>query len=554
MLLREFENKIVEAASKVAGIDIDGAELLPTDPAFGDLATNIALKLAGRAKRSPLELAKDICGELQVSGLFDEVSVAGPGFINLRLKTNTLFNLSRETLEKSLSGRKVVAEYGDPNPFKILHAGHLYTGIIGDAVSNLYEAAGAEVHRVNFGGDIGLHVAKCIWAMIKDSGSETEEKFNSLPDKEKMPWISACYIKGNEAYEAGGKEQAEIKALNARLYKVVGGEDPDSGLAKLYWSSRDYSYKYFEQFYARVGISFEKFYPESTVSDLGLMTVKKNTPSVYKESEGAVIFEGSKYGLFDNVFINGQGLPTYAAKDVGLIFSKYSDYRFDMSLVITGNDQKDYMSVVLKSVEQYAPELVNNTVHMTHGIVKLQGGVKMSSRLGNFLKADDVIDSVRTALSKNGREENPAVVNAAIKYAFLKQGIGGDIVLDVEESISISGNSGPYLQYSYARANKILEQARPGEENVEELDQFERDLLVKCADYNRVLGEAIQQLKPVDICTYAHNLCQSFNRFYENCKVIGDPRQTVRLQIIAEFLSKLQSSFDLLGIESLKQM
>src|SRR5690606_20622452 len=148
----------------------------------------------------------------------------------------------------------------------------------------------------------------------------------------------------------------------------------DSDLAKIYWQTRSWSYDYFNQFYERISVSFEKYYPESETVELGLKTVQENTGKVYEKSDGAIVFKGEPYGLHTRVFINKEGLPTYEAKDVGLIMLKYKDYKFDKSIVMTGNEQAEYMKVVLKSIEQYEPELVKATSHITHGLVKLAGG------------------------------------------------------------------------------------------------------------------------------------------------------------------------------------
>src|SRR5690606_3956382 len=146
---------------------------------------------------------------------------------------------------------------------------------------------------------------------------------------------------------------------------------------------------------------FEKYYPESVVADPGLEIVKAHIQKgMFEESDGAVIFRGEPHGLHTRVFINKEGLPTYEAKDVGLIFAKQKEYDFDKSVVITGNEQEQYMAVVLKAIEQFAPELVAATSHLTHGIVKMKGGVKMSSRKGNILRAVDVLEAAKTAQQK----------------------------------------------------------------------------------------------------------------------------------------------------------
>ena len=241
------------------------------------------------------------------------------------------------------------------------------------------------------------------------------------------------------------------------IFEIVEKDKQTGVLAKLYWRGRELSYKYFEQFYDSIGVKFDKYYPESTVAGRGLAEVKKGlAEGVYERSDGAVVYKGEKYGLHTRVFINKAGLPTYEAKDVGLIFTKWEDYRFDKSVVITGNDIVDYMKIVLRSVGEMNAELVKRTIHLTHGQVKLAGGVKMSSRKGNFLKAVEVMEMVGKELAREYGSKDRRVLLSAVKYAFLKYKIGGDIIFDLKESVKMTGNSGPYLLYSVVRAKKIM--------------------------------------------------------------------------------------------------
>lgn len=270
---------------------------------------------------------------------------------------------------------------------------------------------------------------------------------------------------------------------------------------------------------------------------------------VFKESDGAVVFEGEPHGLHTRVFINSQGLPTYEAKDVGLSMKKWQDYHFDESVIITGNDITEYMKVVLKAIEQFAPELAQKTVHLTHGNVKLAGGVKMSSRKGNFLRAVDVLDMVAEASKEISGKQQEATVLGATKYALLKQRLGADIIFDPHESVSIEGNSGPYLQYAHARARSILKKSEtePGE-LTEDLEAGERSLVRKLGEYSEVIDNAVAELLPHHICTYLYELSQAFNSFYEHNRVIGNDREAQRLQLVQAYADTLKDGLTLLGI------
>jgi len=547
---------VKEACQELFGVEIT-PELTRPEEKFGDYASNIALQLANQVGKNPREIAETLADKLQGREGIAKVEVAGPGFLNFTVTNQTLIKSLAQPLAKSLEGKVVVAEYSDPNPFKVLHAGHLYTSVVGDAIANLLETAGATVHRVNFGGDVGLHVGKTMWAIIGELGGENPEKLDKIPAEDRAQWMADAYVKGTNAFEddEGAKEQ--IIAYNKQVYALHQEQDHDSPFARIYWTCRDWSYDYFNAFYERIGTKFEKYYPESEVADLGLKTVKEQLEKgVFQHSDGAIIFDGEKYGLHTRVFINSEGIPTYEAKDVGLIMTKWQDYHFDKSVVITGNEQEQYMAVVLKAIEQFAPELTQATSHLTHGIVKLTGGVKMSSRKGNILRAVDVIDAAKEANKAATGNDDEQSALAAVKYSFLKQRMGGDIIYDPEESVSILGNSGPYLQYAHARARSIL--SKSGKEVPEtldsELEPAERSLVRKISEYSETVEQATLELMPHHICTYLYELAQTFNRFYEGNRVIDDPREEQRLWMVQAYADTLQSGLQLLNIPAPESM
>jgi arginyl-tRNA synthetase len=536
-------------------------ELTRPDEQFGDYATNVAMQLAGRLRRNPREVAEEVVSTLKekLEGQVSDVTIAGPGFINIKLSDSSLGALASAApaaKPDTYKGQVVVTEYSDPNPFKILHAGHLYTSVVGYAIGSLLEAAGGEIHRVNFGGDVGLHVGKTMWAMLKDLDGEHPEKLAEIPVDERSVWMAKCYVAGTNAYDEDEAAKAEIVELNKKVYQLHESGDREEPFAQIYWACREWSYEAFDAFYGRIGTPFEKYYPESICAPIGIQTVREHIkPGIYEESDGAIVFKGEPYGLHTRVFINSQGIPTYEAKDVGLIMLKEQDYKFDRSVVITDNGQEQYMAVVLKSIEQFAPELVKATTHLTHGVLKMKGGVKMSSRKGNILRAGDVLDAAADANKQaTGREDEQAVLGA-VKYAFLKQRIGPDIIYDPEESVSMEGNSGPYLQYAHARARSILSKSssQPTEQ-VTDLEVGERSLARKISEYPEVVQKAVDELMPHHVCTYLYELAQTFNRFYEHNRVIGEDREGVRIKLVGLYADVLKDGLTMLGIAAPERM
>lgn len=570
--------------------------------AHADFTSNVAMQLAGKIGQNPRVIGEQLVEVLRDKGV--EVELAGPGFLNFRLSDAGLVKTLVESVKDfdgyygyaKYAGKKVVTEFSDPNPFKVLHVGHLYTSIVGDAISNLIEVAGGKVHRVNFGGDVGLHVAKTMWAIKQRMGgkfSVSKLPTGALPLR--MNWMAECYVEGTKAYDDDEKAIAEIVEINKAIYKVSTSGDKKSPIAKVYWKCRTWSYESFNVFYEHIGVKFEKYYPESTVAELGLKTVKAHVPKVYQESEGAIVFRGEPYGLHTRVFVNAQGLPTYEAKDVGLLMQKWEDYRFDESVVITGADITEYMKVVLKSVEQFEPKLVERTRHIVHGNVILPGAVKMSSRKGNFLRAAEVLDMVsaeeKRAFGKEAVERMQkrrlaflkamlsrmlelsflkgkrvqkgkfdlswAIVSGAAKYAFLKSKIEpGNIIFDIKESVNLHGNSGPYLQYSLARAKSILRKVEPSDKKIDdvELDEYERDLLLFLLEWKDVLVRSVDELAPHRVCTYLYELAQKFSRFYEHDRVAGDEKEQLRKQLVQGYVGVMEAGLKILGVPSVERV
>ena len=534
--------------------DVVGAPVSVTrpEPQFGDFATNVAMQLAGQQGRPPREIAEDIANKLRQQPEITEVTVAGPGFINIHLSDTALIQALQAQPAQTLAGQTVLAEYSDPNPFKPLHAGHLYTTLVGDVLSRILEAAGAQVIRLNFGGDVGPHVAKSMWAIVQELGGEDPSKLTEVEDRPR--WLGERYVEGNNAYEDNPEAQAEIKEYNRRIYEIQATGDHESPLAQIYWTCRQWSYDYFAELYRQLQVKpFDRFIPESEVTPLGLATVQKELQNgVFTESDGAVVFPGEKYGLHTRVFINQQGLPTYEAKDVGLSLTKWQDYPdFKESIIITANEQAEYMRVVLAAIKQFAPEPAERTKHLTHGMVKLAGGVKMSSRKGNVVTALELLEAARQAAPEASEE----TILAAVKYALTKNRMGGDIAYDPRESIALEGNSGPYLQYAHARARSILAKLGDLQPLAEvTLEPDERVLVAKLGQFTEVVDLSIQELMPHHICTYLYELAQEFNRFYERNRVVDDPRQVVRAGLVLAYADTLRRGLDLLGIHAPERM
>ncbi len=555
-----MNEKIAQIVKELFDTDI-AVNVSRPDPQFGDYATNVALQLAKSVGKNPREIAEALAENLKASGDYSDVTVAGPGFINITLSEGALLELTRSEPHPLYAGQKIVFEYSCPNAFKELHTGHLYQTIFGDILSRLFLVGGANLHRTSFGGDVGLHVAKCLYGMVEKLGGEHPELLTTEVADEpfvRANWISQQYVSGASAYENNEQAKQTIDDLNKTIYGFHDTNDHESPLAQLYWTTRQWSYDYFDAFYKLVDVAPLHYYPESETAPIGLEVVREQLAAgKLKESEGAVVFEGdeSKH-LHTRVFITSKGLPTYETKDIGVIWKEKADYDFDHRYLITGNDQKEYMRVVYAAAETFRPELAGTMTHMTNGTVRFADGSKMSSRLGNVARGIDVIEVVREKVKELVEDE--ALVNdvtlGAIKYAFAKYRLGGDISFDLKETVSLQGNSGPYLQYAHARARRILEKVTGTVIVPTEVRDEDRALVRKLGEYREVTELAMKELAPHHICNYLFELAQEFNRYYEKNQVVGNEYELHRAGIVTLYGDTLRAGLMILGIVAPNKM
>ncbi|MCP6726864.1 MAG: arginine--tRNA ligase [Patescibacteria group bacterium] len=534
----------------------------------GDYATNIALVAAPKLGRSPRELAQEIAEKIkeQKSKFIEKVEVAGPGFINIFLSRDYLVNEFIEVIKQKekygrgdeLKGKKIIVEFTDPNPFKEFHIGHLYSNIVGESISRLLEANGANIRRVNYQGDVGMHVAKAIWGMEKKKASLTVLSKKTL--EEKMEFLGQSYALGNTAFENNKKAKEEITELNQKIF------DLNKDIKDIYEKGRKWSLDYFEEMYKRLGTKFDSYYFERDSAEVGLKIVKEGLKKgVFEESEGAVIYPGEKKGLHNRVFINSKGLPTYEAKELGLALTKYKDFEYDLSIIITGNEIIGYFKVLLSALKEMEPELGEKTNHIAHGMVRMSRG-KMSSRTGTIILAKDLLDEMKSRVvilmesseiqKVKGVEEQVAV--GAVKYSLLRVGIGKDIIFDIEKSLSIEGDSGPYIQYTYARCKSILRKAKVSKKTTySDFSLQEQAILRQVYRFQEYVKEAGDRFSPNLIASFSIELAQAYNSFYNTHRVLqaeNKEQKNFRIMLTAAVAQLLSNSLYLLGIETPEQM
>lgn len=548
----ELKQEIIKICQKLFDISVEPTLTRPAEQ-FGDFATNIAMQLAGKLNKSPQEIAEAITLELANKNI--HALVAGKGFINITLPDESIYKAFVPVIPDK--GGMLLLEYSCPNAFKELHVGHLYQTILGDALGRVHARLGTSVYRVTFGCDVGLHVAKSIWAMTKELGGEKPESLESIPAQEHSSWLAKVYIAGTAAYDSDEQAKQEIDTLNKRIYEIHNIGDTDSPLAQIYWQTRSWSYDYFRQFYEDIGVlPFDQYIGESETFKSGSAIVNDNVGSIFEESDNAIILSKEKSGLHTRVFITSKGLPTYEAKDLGVIQMEANKVPYNHRIIMIGNEQAEYMKVVFKALELINPGLAAKQQCLPNGMVKFGDGSKMSSRLGNVTRAVDVVKTVQASIEADNNELAHQIALGAVKYTFLKNSIGGDIAFDLEQSVSTEGNSGPYLQYALVRARSILKNIEDTSHEIEvkDLDIHERRLSSWLSRYSEVLESTVAISSLHELCAYLYELAQVFNRFYENCRVIDDPRSNIRVPLVKSYESVLSDGLEVLGIPKPEKM
>lgn len=563
----KIKNSIDEA---LKALDIEEANFVVEHPAEverGDYSTNVAMALSKKLKSNPAELATKIVLEINknLPTEVEKVEAVG-GFINFYLNKYFFEDSIKNIVEDPnlgqndvFAGKKIMVEYTDPNPFKPFHIGHLMTNAIGESIARIIENAGAEVFRANYQGDVGLHVAKALYVISKDI-----KKFVAKEDniREAAQMIGEAYAEGSKAYEEDPKAKEEIDAINKKIY-----ERSDESLIAAYDWGFKITMEAFEEIYRMLGTKFDYYFLESEMAVEGSNTVKENIGKIFTESEGAVVFKAEEHDpkLHTRVFITKNGLPTYETKELALCEAKFVIRpNLDLSIVITANEQAEYMRVVTKALSLLKPQFAEKMRHITHGMMRFAQG-KMSSRLGNVITGESLLRDVDTMveekMKESGRElegVSKKVAVAAIKYGILKQTTKSDIIFDLENAISFEGDSGPYLQYSYARSKSLLEKGEK-EGVLPSFDTLPQELtLVEKLLYRfpEVARRAAEEFEPHYIASYLIETSRAFNSFYGNTKIVDteDLTSPYKLALTLAYSKVLQKGLHLLGIEAPERM
>ncbi len=544
---------VSKALGELFGVSADFVIEHPKDMARGDYATNAALVASKSLGKNPKEIAEALATHMSEykEGLIESVTVAGPGFINFTLARTHFVDAVREASTQSYgrtdvyAGKKVLVEHSSPNLFKPFHIGHLMNNTIGEAITRLARVSGAHVTTMSFPSDISLGVAKAIYILLEKDIQPTE-----------VTVLGDAYVEGTKCYEEDETVQARVKEIADNLY--AGKESPE---LELFQTCKKLNIAYFESIVAKLGSHFDAYIYESEAGEEGKKIVQDNVPSVFKQSEGAIIYEPADPKLHTAVFINSQGNPTYEAKDIGLLDLKFKKYNPDLSIFITDAQQVSHFAVVLDAGSHINPDWKAKSLHRYHGRMSFKGQ-KMSSRLGGVPLATDVLDTVIAEV----KEKNPDISDtaaeqigiAAIKFAILRAAAGKNIDFDPDTSLSFEGDSGPYVQYTAVRAQSLVHKgAEAGIVSDAGVPTTGTELIERLiARFPEVITDAQHEWSPHHIVGYLLELAQAFNSWYGQGKIIDEDASATayRLAVVHAVRQTLVNGLHVLGIEVPERM
>lgn len=563
--IKQAIEKIFEEAGVVGFFSLDTPENLE----HGDYATNVAFMLSKIEQTSPTACAENIIPKLQnnLKDIVEKIEVAGPGFINFFLKkeavrrdVNVLENQS--VFKTKYTGKNVLVEHSSPNLFKPFSIGLLLNHIAGESVVHLMKTGGAEVKTVSFPSDISIGIAKAIYIIKKDGGL-TQDIF-SKSNEEVVTYLGEAYARGVNYYEEHTSSQEEIREVSKKLHSNTSCEELD-----IFKKCKEINISYFEYMIGELGSHFDGFIYESESSVVGQEIIDSHK-EVFTESEGAIVYipdEGTK-GVHTAVFINSQGHPTYEAKDLGLLKLKFDKYNPDYSFFVTDSEQISHFNVVLDASLKIDKNWAEKSVHIPHGRMTFKGQ-KISSRLGNVPLAKDIVDVVVEEVKEQSGEKianfsddekkvlYKQVALAALRFSMLRSKLGSNMNFDPDTSLSFLGDSGPYVQYTYARANSLIEKGKgsgfiPKYNDAQEIYNLER----KIVQFENVAVRSIEEVSPQYIVTYLFELSQMFNSFYASTPIVveGDVLSSHRLAVTQSVASVIKKALYMLAVEAPEKM
>jgi arginyl-tRNA synthetase len=567
--------------------------LQPTRKEFEGTYTLVAFQFTKQTKKSPEETGK-LLGEYLLANV-KEVSAFNvvKGFLNISISDEVWLKVFREDIVNEnfgtipANGKKVLVEYSSPNTNKPLHLGHLRNNFLGFSVSEILKANGYNVMKLNLVNDRGIHICKSMLAYQKFGNNETPEssgikgdhligKYYVMYDKIYKEQVQQLTVSGKDK-ETAEKEALILKEAQTMLLKW---EQNDTEVTQLWKKMNGWVYDGFNATYKMIGVDFDKFYYESNTYLLGKTIVEEglNKKIFYKKEDGSVWVDLTSDGLDEKLLLRGDGTSVYITQDLGTADLKYNDFKSENSIYVVGNEQDYHFKVLKLILKKLGRSYADGIYHLSYGMVDLPSG-KMKSREGTVVDADELvqemIDTAKQKTTELGKVEGfsedelkilyRVVALGALKYFLLKVDPQKRMLFNPEESIDFQGNTGPYIQFNYARISALVRKAKqiniPSSPmsfaDYKDLHASEKDLIILLNEFTKKIETAGKEYSPSIIAQYAYDLSKAYSHFYTELSVFNaenESAKSFRIALSDSVAKTIKRCMQMLGIEVPERM
>ena len=585
-----LQEQIKQALREIYNFEIDQAELQATRKDFEGDITLVVFPFVKQLRKNPKEIAENIGTYLKdkVAEIKD-FNVVG-GFLNLVIDDVFYTNFLKEIYDDAQYGltstdtnlKSLMVEYSSPNTNKPLHLGHIRNNLLGHSISEIYKATGKPVIKTQIINDRGIHICKSMLAWQKFGNGETPENSGLKGDK----LAGKYYVKFDQEYKkeikelkTSGKTEDEAKKIAPILLEaqemLIKWEAKDSEVMALWKKMNAWVYKGFDETYKNLGVSFDKNYYESETYLLGKQVVaeglKKNI--FFKKEDGSVWVDLSSDGLDEKLLLRGDGTSVYMTQDIGTAIKRFQDFDIDSHIYTVGNEQDYHFQVLFLILKKLGYDWADKLYHLSYGMVELPHG-KMKSREGTVVDADDLmIEMTNTArkisqelgklegYSDTEKESLYRIIGlGALKYYILKVDPKRTILFDPEKSIDFSGNTGPFIQYTYARIQSILRSAKDlaaKDFEISKLNSKEREVIKQLEMFPQIIANAALQQNPGVIANYTYDLVKLYNSFYQAIPILATENENekiFRVKMSKKVGETIKNAFMMLGIDVPERM
>ena len=580
-----IENKITEIIQNVYQIEGIKMEVQRNKTEFEGDFTIVTFPLVKALKKSPDVIAVELGDALTTQSDFVESFKVVKGFLNLTIKNNFFlnnFSFIKENFEhKEAKNQTVMVEYSSPNTNKPLHLGHIRNNLLGYSVAQILKEDGYNVIKTQIINDRGIHICKSMLAWEKSGKNETPESTHLKGDKlvgnyyvafdqEYKKEIAKLIAEGND--EETAKKQAPIIVEAQKM--LLDWEKGDEKVRNLWSEMNSWVYAGFDETYKRLGVDFDQVQYESNTYILGKDLIQQGLINgvLYRKEDGSVWCDLTDEGLDHKLLLRGDGTSVYMTQDLGTAVQRFKENNIQKLIYTVGNEQDYHFDVLIKILKKLGYSWAENLYHLSYGMVELPEG-KMKSREGTVVDADDLMQEMYvTAKEKSqelGKLENlsdeekeksyETVGIGALKYFMLKVDPRKKMLFNPAESIDFSGNTGPFIQYTFARIQSLLTKANYEEKPISdyEMNASEKELVMNLSNFKEVISRAAETLSPALIANYIYEVVKSYNSFYQNNSILNQDDKNVtdfRLELSALTAKTIKKGLELLGIGTVNRM